>query len=132
MSYKPLRGTVTPGAVPPIEEEEKVDHVRDSSPFPWQEHLERQQNNVIPFERKVEREYPIIDLTAKAISITPLTPEDIHIGDKVIRRIRPYEIGIVEYLGYTGNKQLQSVWVSFGNKPSYSYSLSELDKVKVH
>ena len=145
MAYKVSRGTAKPTQVPP-EEEERFD-TKPSYPLalPLPRTAIGQAFHQGPrFEDEGSR---VIDMFPhQKIKVTspsanrfsdgePIVPGMLCMGDKVIRKIRPNEIGTVESMYWmkdvNNNDFLKTVFIRFGIKPSLPYEPNDLLKVKV-
>lgn len=151
MSYKPLIGSVVPSKVPPPEEEQAVpsEYRIISAPFPRKEVVSSDipavsnVHNLFPHTHARDEEAALAAERITDLTPTPtahneyveLTPATIAIGDRVVRKIRRWQVGRVESIYYHKVKdedRLKDVWVAFGNRPSSPYEIGELLKVKIH
>ena len=74
-----------------------------------------------------------VDLTATNViqfpyRTIPIDP-NIAIGTKVIRKIRPNEIGIVQSIMLSQQNNITDLWVEFPNRHEMPYSVQELEQV---
>ena len=71
----------------------------------------------------------IIQFPYKTIPIDP----NIAIGAKVVRKIRPTEIGVVQSILLSQQNNITDLWVEFPNRHEMPYSVQELEQlVQVH
>lgn len=130
MAYKIAKGSVSQTVIPPEEEEPKVDH----STRPSYVHSVPVNNVVDMFPHQkakyLEKDQVII------VKGDEIIPNMLCLKDRVIRRVRPNEIGTVESLYWQKDSNnedfLKHVYVRFGLRTAFPYDPQELLKVKTH
>ena len=132
MAYKINKGTLAPTVIPPIEEE-KVDH--QFKPPNLLELPRVSTPTVVDMGPFRNGKYSPPELNQILVKGDSIVPGMLLLKDRVIRKIRPNEIGTVESLYWQkdahNNDYLKHVYVRFGLRPSHPYDPEELLKVKV-
>lgn len=122
-AYKVLKGTIIPTTVPPIEEEQEV----CSAPLP----VVRSFPNVSPLPVRIRPKIDLENLKFETEGIMDCGT-NVQEGSKVIRKIRPYDVGTIEFLYYYPTGRLREIWVKFGTKTSTPYEIGELEKIRMN
>ena len=131
MAYKIDKGVVVPNddANKPIVEEEQVVLPESNSSG---------LHGIFPKRNKLHlvKNEPSEVLGSMAVHALPLGTQPINpnivIGTKVVRRIRPHDIGLVESITLNKDNVIQTVWVVFEGKTGLPYEPVDLAQITVN
>jgi hypothetical protein len=147
MGYKVLKGKLTPLSKVPesVEDEEEPVTVRPvQCPHGYMIHSACSQCNIPREPLPVPVDHPSLPPKCKhnlfatiCLHCNDSSFEDIFLssrldaGDKVARKIRMHEIGVVESVEYLFEGTIKNIWVNFG-RVSTPYHPMELKRMKIH